>query len=315
MTAAAARQSKEALATLHVERAREQLAEARRLVDVKDMLDRAEAMRLYLKRQNATLELQADAFEIQQHALRRLGELVRELPTAPGGRPPKTRPAGETSFGSKAEALEELGVARSSANRWERLAEIPLEEFRERLEIGRAKITKDEGAGISATSASSEHDGDGWGTPPEVIAAAREVLGDIELDPASNANAQRIVRARRYNTKDRCGLANAWLAETVWLNPPFSRGLCAQFTRRWAAEAGVNFGAGLLLVNNATDTTWAQELLRKFPACFTTRIAFLGPDGKPVEDTRQGQIVFYAGDHRARFVKVFSKFGVPMGAL
>lgn len=46
------------------------------------------------------------------------------------------------------------------------------------------------------SSASAE-----WFTPPRYIEAVREVLGAIDLDPASSLAANRIVQAKRYFTE------------------------------------------------------------------------------------------------------------------
>jgi hypothetical protein len=53
-------------------------------------------------------------------------------------------------------------------------------------------------------------------TPAEYIASARSVLGAIDLDPASNAQAQRIVKAAHYLTIEDDGLAHPWQGR-VWL--------------------------------------------------------------------------------------------------
>lgn len=58
------------------------------------------------------------------------------------------------------------------------------------------------------------------GTPPEVIAYARYVMGDIDLDPASSMYwNHHIVKAKRYFTKEDDGLVQPW-AGRVLLNPP-----------------------------------------------------------------------------------------------
>jgi ParB family chromosome partitioning protein len=57
-------------------------------------------------------------------------------------------------------------------------------------------------------------------TPPEICDLAREVLGgSIDLDPASCAQANTLVRAARYYTAEDNGLALPWTG-TVFLNPP-----------------------------------------------------------------------------------------------
>jgi hypothetical protein len=60
-----------------------------------------------------------------------------------------------------------------------------------------------------------------WYTPARYIAAVREVLGDIELDPASCADANETVKAKRYFTIEDDGLRQPWAAATLFLNPPY----------------------------------------------------------------------------------------------
>ncbi len=49
-----------------------------------------------------------------------------------------------------------------------------------------------------------------WYTPDGFVEAARDVLGEIELDPASSEAAQRTVNATVYYTKQDDGLAHDW---------------------------------------------------------------------------------------------------------
>ena len=60
-----------------------------------------------------------------------------------------------------------------------------------------------------------------WFTPPNVIAVARQAMGAIDLDPASCAEANAVVRADTYYTKEENGWTHEWYGR-VWLNPPFS---------------------------------------------------------------------------------------------
>lgn len=157
------------------------------------------------------------------------------------------------------------------------------------------------------------YDSDSWGTPAAIIEDARTVLGAIDLDPASNEAAQKVVRAAKHYTKADNGLARPWSGR-VWLNPPFSYPLVAQFTERLIAEydAGA-VTAALLLVNNTTDTRWFHALLRRFPVCFTEgRLAFSQGDGTHPQ-ARQGQAIFYLGPDVDRFREVFGKRGTVVG--
>lgn len=66
------------------------------------------------------------------------------------------------------------------------------------------------------SSSSSDHF-----TPEYVIEAVRETFdGTISLDPASNANANKLIKARRIYTKRDDGLTKPWRAKTVFVNPP-----------------------------------------------------------------------------------------------
>ncbi len=78
----------------------------------------------------------------------------------------------------------------------------------------------------------------GWQTPPFILEPARIVLGSIDLDPASCAQANKTVKAKTFFTPERNGLARPWshmlvshvrwcvqngkpIAPTsIWLNPP-----------------------------------------------------------------------------------------------
>jgi hypothetical protein len=139
------------------------------------------------------------------------------------------------------------------------------------------------------------------------------VLDEIDLDPASNKRAQEIVKAQRFFTKEQNGLTQEWKARTVWLNPPYSSPLCAQFCGRFVDEfAAGHFAAGIVLVNNATETAWCQALLKRFAVCFPAkRIAFL-VNGKPIDQNRQGQAVFYAGPKLPKFRRVFGEIGTVL---
>lgn len=57
-------------------------------------------------------------------------------------------------------------------------------------------------------------------TPPQIIEAARRLMGGIELDPASCDRANEIVKAERYHTRKNQGFFSKWNAKSVWLNPP-----------------------------------------------------------------------------------------------
>lgn len=161
-----------------------------------------------------------------------------------------------------------------------------------------------------AVSERGDYSSDEWHTPAEYIEAAREVMGGIDLDPATSTTAQAVVRAMTYFTKADNGLDRPW-AGRVWLNPPYSMPLVAYFVAKVIDEYGMgNISEAIVLVNNSSDTKWFHRLLEQYPACFTKgRVQFWHPEWKSFQ-TRQGQTFFYLGQNAQRFVDVFSRFGV-----
>lgn len=149
-----------------------------------------------------------------------------------------------------------------------------------------------------------------WYTPPEIAEAARDVMGEIDLDPASCDLANTVIRAKKYYTLQDDGLKLKWYGR-VWLNPPYSRGVVDKFISKAISDyLSGNISECIVLVNNATDARWFQGLAKAASAmCFLAgRCRFWGPSvqrSKPL----QGQAVAYLGRNTERFLAVFCKFG------
>jgi hypothetical protein len=102
-----------------------------------------------------------------------------------------------------------------------------------------------------------------WYTPAEYIAAARRALGDIDLDPATSAIAQRTVKARHYFTRDEDGLVRPWRGR-VWLNPPYADPLIGRFVHKRLAHYR---GGDVSAARQARVAGWKdQRLARLFLA-------------------------------------------------
>jgi phage N-6-adenine-methyltransferase len=151
-----------------------------------------------------------------------------------------------------------------------------------------------------------------WYTPSVYIEAAREVLGQIDLDPASCDTAQKTVKAKTYYTAEDDGLTKKWNGK-IWLNPPFGKGLIDKFINKAVAEAK----EAIILTHNATDTKWFQSLAGVASAmCFTAgRINFYADREDNNSSPLQGQCFIYIGKDKNRFIKVFSPFGFCVGVL
>lgn len=148
-----------------------------------------------------------------------------------------------------------------------------------------------------------------WYTPANIIEAARRVMGEITLDPASSAIANRVVGATYFYTNEDDGLAQDWTG-CVWLNPPYSQPEIGQFADKVHQELRA-VEQICILVNNATETAWFQRLLEVADSvCFlSSRVKFLDTNLKPTGAPLQGQAVLYAGPNTDAFCAEFSRLG------
>lgn len=148
-------------------------------------------------------------------------------------------------------------------------------------------------------------------TPKELVEMARRVLGQIDLDPASNDIAQETVRAACYFTKDDSGLNRPW-GGRIFLNPPYASAPFRAFVRHLIQEylAG-RVTAAITVTNNNTETGATQALLQVASAwCFPrSRVRFTAEDLSGTAGGLQGQLVTYFGDNPALFLAVFSAKG------
>lgn len=149
-----------------------------------------------------------------------------------------------------------------------------------------------------------------WYTPPEILEAARDVMGEFDLDPASSSAAQQNVQAKQFFTRKDNGLTQDWHGR-VWLNPPYMQPFIAQFATKMVAEVRAGrVTAAIMLTHNYTDTGWFHELAGQCEAiCFTRgRIKFYDADGNVAAPT-QGQAFFYFGEDIRGFAERFVKIG------
>lgn len=127
---------------------------------------------------------------------------------------------------------------------------------------------------------------DEWYTPLPIVEMARQVMGGIDLDPASTPEANAVVDARHIFTADDDGLAQPWHGR-VWLNPPYGRG---DITGKWWAKLYQEWLDGrcreaMFLANNNTETRWFQHAVARFPVLLVRgRLSFWRVGGK----TRNG---------------------------
>jgi phage N-6-adenine-methyltransferase len=154
-----------------------------------------------------------------------------------------------------------------------------------------------------------------WYTPSDVVGMVYQTMGGVDLDPASNDEANETVGAKEYFTQEDDGLLKEWHGK-VWLNPPYSRELIGAFVQKLIQEYQEGrVEEAIMVSHNNTDTKWFQALARVASAvCFPARrIKFYR--GDDVAAPVNGQCFFYLGQDPATFSKIFSNEGIVMGRL
>jgi len=284
-------------------KASEMLVEAKSMQEVKKIMDVAGAAKIYAKRQQLGEEAVQHARSIELEAMRRLGELLSETPKNTGMllRGTKSEPR-EISIPT----LSDLGVDKKISSLSQQLARMPKKEF-EQVKDGVVSMSEAlKIAHVSHNSGENE-----WYTPAAYIEAARAVMGGIDTDPASCAQANATVKADKYYDSKADGLTKKWHGR-VFMNPPYAQPLIANFARAVAAKfSSKEITEAIVLVNNATETEWFNEMIKHASAiCFPNgRIRFVNKEGKPGGAPLQGQAVLYFGSKIEKFISEFKSFG------
>lgn len=126
-------------------------------------------------------------------------------------------------------------------------------------------------------------------SPRLIIAAAHQVLGTIDLDPATSKAANKIIQAKRiftapeeiqinewtttsakgvtkclpvFKREGQCGTKRSWKAETLWMNHPFGK---TEKACQDGCGKEVCFKRGFHLVNDtAGNAEWIAKLDSEF---------------------------------------------------
>lgn len=110
-------------------KAKQAIIEAKSVDEVKDIRDKAEAMRVYAKQVGESLEVQNDICEIKLRAERRMGEMLKEMPRATGKFIPGSK--GLQDVTPNTTTLKDIGIEKHMSSRYQMIAELPTEKFEE----------------------------------------------------------------------------------------------------------------------------------------------------------------------------------------
>lgn len=265
---------------------------------------------------------QADALEIEAMAKRRLadeydaaqarGEVVgnkgggfrweREKQTV-GGYNPKPTAA---EIGLERTAIHHARKVRDAEAQEPGIVRLVLNEMLESgVEPTKAALAREINTRLNSFSGDNE-----WYTPAKYIEMAREVMGSIDVDPASNDYAQETVRAKAFYTEANSGLGKDWHGK-VWMNPPYSNPEIQNFVQHLLDQLSKgNVTEAIVLTNNSADTAWHHELAGMAACwCITRgRIRFESRT-RASNSPAMGQSIFYFGPHADRFAEIFGEVG------
>lgn len=295
------------------------LSRAETVPEIKHVVDMASTAVEACKRTRRGISETNEYAVVAVQAIVKAGELLASLekddPVAAGragpGRGNKKTAATVAAVSSYRQAIEDAALGERTARYWQGVAKVShrLPEYVQTCRDNDDIVSWRGLLGVELDGVKSSTSVE-WYTPVDYIDAARDVMGSIDLDPASSEIANQTVGADTYFSKDDepDGLSQDWFGN-VWLNPPYGKG-SGLFTAKLVGEyEAKRIDAAVLLLNAyGFDAAWFQPLWQ-WPICFTDhRIEFYSPQresGGPAN----GNILVYLGPDQRRFADVFRQFG------
>ena len=207
------------------------------------------------------------------------------------------------------EIVEAVTSGELSLNLAAQVSALPAEEQKEVAaaeDVKEAAVEAVKRAHVANNSGNNE-----WYTPAKYIDLARQVMGEIDTDPATSEIANKTVKAATIFTAEDDGRKQEWSGR-VWMNPPYAQPLISDFSEAISAKFGSGeISEACVLVNNATETQWFQRMMEKAAAvCFPRgRVRFVDQDGNQGGAPLQGQAILYFGDNAECFASVFGSEG------
>ena len=209
--------------------------------------------------------------------------------------------------------LATLGISQPTAWRWMQAAQRLLPDDYKEFDTFQTKLFKMNNLPLLIEGGKSPrpgvHDGnDEWYTPAGVVEAARAVMGRIDLDPASNTEANETVQAKAIYTVEDDGLTQPWRGR-VFLNPPFSAQLKRAFCDRLRESVESGGVTQAVLVTPIDISPKWGDVIRTCASAVALAVGstnFYGPRGER-GGPGFGHMVSYYGPNVERFASVFDQ--------
>lgn len=161
-------------------------------------------------------------------------------------------------------------------------------------------------------------------TPDEVIRLARNVLGEIDLDPASDRWANQRVQAKHYYTELDDGLVQPWRGR-VFLNPPGGHvkieGMKARQSKSalwwhrldqeyWQGRIDAAIFVAYNLEAFLNTQRWPGRPCQAYPFCVPDkRLVFPSSGGSNSDSPPGASAIVYLGPDCVKFKEEFQQMG------
>jgi len=158
---------------------------------------------------------------------------------------------------------------------------------------------------MKVLTASTGNRKDTWNTPNDIVEDIISFFGGtIDLDPCSNDRDNPNVPANTLYTEDDDGLSHPWIADSVFMNHPYSN------SKQWIPYAAEQYECGnakelILLIKLDISTKWWRSVAN-YPWCAVNKRLRFG-DAKSAAPFQSA--IIYLGTDVARFKQTFSKHG------
>ena len=158
---------------------------------------------------------------------------------------------------------------------------------------------------LKALTATTGTRTDCWNTPPEFVGDVLEFFDNkLDLDPCCNDIENPNVPARILYDEKANGLTHNWVAESVFMNHPYSN------SKEWIPYAVSQYESGnakelILLIKMDVSTKWWRSISTYPFLAVNKRLKF--GDGKGAAPFQSA--IVYLGDRLGKFNRVFGKYG------
>ena len=153
-----------------------------------------------------------------------------------------------------------------------------------------------------------------WGTCDSVIKAARELFGEIDLDPASSGFFNAWVQANRIYTQAEDGYKRFWHGR-IFLNPPYGKrnkfkGVYG--ARQWVLKAIEEYrcdrvSEAIIVIR---DSNAKHPLVQEFASCEPTkRLVYRDGKGQMCNSPQHNSVIYYLGNRVGKFANSFCHLG------